>query len=286
LPAEISCLPQTQRKFGTVVPACAALFDNLGAIMTTQLNNRDLNRVLRNLPKDVRDMLKENPGMLVGGGFIRAIVCGEKPSDIDCFGSSQEQLKAAALKLQLGRYCSKLHETKNAIRIFAPPRFPVQFITRWLFSKPEDALASFDFTIAMSLIWWDADKDNIGGVELPDTLGPSKGWCSATHPDFYADLAAKRLVYTHPQRNEDAGGSLMRVRKFLERGYNIQAQSLAGAVARLVLGVSEDRLKGALHEDESYEKTWTRVLTALLREVDPLLIVDGVDPDDSQPPEA
>lgn len=249
----------------------------------SQLNNRDLQRVIRNLPKDVRDMLKENPGMLVGGGFIRAIVCGEKPSDIDCFGSSAEQLKTAALKLQIGRFCSKLHETKNAISIFAPPRFPVQFITRWLFAKPEDALASFDFTVAMALVWWEPSK---AGINMPETQGTNAGWVSAVHPDFYADLAAKRLVYTHPQRNEDAGGSLMRVRKFLERGYNIQAGALAGTIARLVLGVDEERLGGLLCEGASKEQAWTRVLTGLLREVDPLLIIDGVEPDDSQPHEA
>lgn len=253
----------------------------------SQLNNRDLARVIRNLPKDVRDMLKENPGMLVGGGFIRANFCGEKPSDIDCFGVSAEQLKAAALKLQIGRFCSKLHETKNAISIFAPPRFHVQFITRWLFVKPEDALASFDFTVAMALVWWDPSKADIDiSDEAQDLRKSNAGWVSAVHPDFYADLAAKRLVYTHPQRNEDAGGSLMRVRKFLERGYNIQAQSLAGTIARLVIGVDEARMEGARREGDTTEMVWTKVLTGLLREADPLMIIDGVDPDDSQPHEA
>ena len=38
---------------------------------------------------------------------------------------------------------------------------------------------------------------------------------------FYPDLAARRLVYTSPLRNEDAGGSILRVLKFYQRGYRI-----------------------------------------------------------------
>jgi hypothetical protein len=69
---------------------------------------------------------------------------------------------------------------------------------------------------------------------------------------------------------EDAGGSMLRVRKFLQRGYSIQSVSLAGVISRLV---------GKLDlQNKSYgEKEIARIITGLLREVDPLTVVDGVE---------
>jgi len=131
---------------------------------------------------------------------------------------------------------------------------PVQFITRWLYTDPIQLLGEFDFTVAQAVVWHRDGK-----------------WHSLVGDDFYADLAARRLVYTSPHRAEDAGGSILRVRKFLTAGYTIQAGSLAGVIARLCQGVDQIRNLGI---DEDYLK---RLLTALLREVDPLTVVDGID---------
>jgi len=224
----------------------------------------DLNFVCSRIPKDLRNlMMKEYPMLMIGGGFIRATIAGEKPSDIDIFGPDKDTLKAAAMALALKR-SARLHESDNAFTILAPPRIPVQFIYRWVFGNPVDLITTFDFTICQAAIFLkpEADKDNLDLIRYK--------WESVLADEFYADLAARRLVYTHPDRNEDAGGSLMRVRKFLTRGYNIQAQSLAGVCARLFMGVRN-------LEDFSDEKRLTKILSGLLREVDPLIVVDGVD---------
>ena len=224
------------------------------------LSTTDLNFVLRRVPKDVRDLMKSR-GLFLAGGFIRATIAGEKPSDIDLFGASKESLKLDAMQFAIARQ-GRMHETDNALTVLTPGhRLPVQFITKWLYAsgEQEKLLAEFDFTIAQSVIWWAKD-----------------GWHSAIGESFYRDLAARRLVYLFPQRTEAAGGSLLRARKFLMRGYNIQAESLAGVIARLVSGVNQDAF-GGLVAELGKEKAMAQVMSGLLREVDPLIVIDGVD---------
>jgi hypothetical protein len=217
------------------------------------LSKTDLNSVIGRLPKDVQNLLRTNK-IFLAGGFIRAIIAGEKARDIDLFGESKDSLKAIAYKFASDRKV-KVHETDNALTLLNAPRLSVQFITRWLYSRPEDLAASFDFTICQAVIWFDPE---------------SKLWNNIISEGFYPDLAARRLVYTMPRRNEDAGGSILRVRKFITKGYNIQAQSLARVIARLVLGIRN-------REGQWDEKWLGDVITSLLREVDPLIVVDGVE---------
>jgi hypothetical protein len=218
--------------------------------MTTLLES-DLHFVLTRLPKDIRNLMKKH-GLILGGGFIREVIAGNKANDIDLFGGTLVQLLSAALELQQDRNARKL-ETPNAITLITPTRMPVQFIKRWLFPGAAEVVASFDFTVCQAAIWFADGR-----------------WHSQISDRFYCDLAARRLVYTSPQREEEAGGSMMRVRKFLARGYSIQASSLGAVIARLVAKVRNSDLAAT-------EAGTAQVLTGLLREVDPLLVVDGVE---------
>ena len=217
-----------------------------------QLTNIDLRRAVAHLPKDVMGMLKKEP-LFVAGGYIRSTILSERPNDIDVFGPDKDKLDRVALELAHSRKGRK-HNTDNAFTVLSPGRTPVQFIHRWLYSDVERLMQEFDFTIARACIWWRDDK-----------------WYSCVDERFYSDLAAKRLVYCSPDREEDAGGSLLRVRKFLRNGYFIDAGNLASVIARLCRAVDWGDV-------ESSDSKWvTQVLTGLLREVDPLTVVDGVD---------
>lgn len=223
------------------------------------LTQTDLQFVVSRLPKDVRGLAKKY-NIFVGGGFIRETIAGGDVNDIDIFGEKKEFLQASAEILasernQVNPTACKKFETDNAITLLSPPRLPVQFITRWLFSDPKKLVESFDFTVCQAIVWMDR-----GG-----------SWNSLIADDFYPDLAAKRLVYTFPQREEEAGGSMLRVRKFLRRGYNIQAESLAGVIARLVAKVRMAETGSPLHN----ERNAAKVISSLLREVDPLAIIEG-----------
>lgn len=219
-----------------------------------QLTTSDLSFVVRRLPKDVRSLMVDR-GLFVGGGVVREIIAGNCPNDIDMFGGDAILLGLAAdltAKVRGG----KVHKTDNAMTVLAPPRVPVQFITRWLFTDPEKLVESFDFTVCQAVVWAD-----------PAT----KRFHSVCADAFYSDLAARRLVYTFPKRDEEAGGSMMRVVKFLKRGYSIQTTSLAGVIAR----VANQVRWGQVGDNETAA---AKVIAGLLQEVDPLLVIDGLEP--------
>lgn len=225
-----------------------------------QLNKDDLRAVVLHLPKDVRAILTRYPGkVFVGGGFIRAIVGQEKVSDIDMFGDDLVSLAMIAQKLTTDRGSAcRSHKTKNAITILTENRLPVQFITRWLFDNAKDLTASFDFTVCASAIYY---KDG--------------EYQSIVSEHFYSDLAAKRLRYTYPQREEEAGGSMLRVIKYVKRGYSISPESLGGVMARVTTAIIKHENFDIEFDGE--EKRIADLTKAKLREVDPLLIVDGLD---------
>ncbi len=200
-----------------------------------ELNVFDVHWATRLLPKDVRELLQEHPRRLfLAGGFIRASIAKEDISDIDLISPSQvyaatyADLLMARRNLTLdGRFTSE-----NAITLRGSP--PVQFVHRWVYDDPVKCIESFDFTIARAAIWYE------------------DGWKSACDPDYYADLAAKRLVYLSPVREEAAGGSLLRVLKFYRKGYTIPLDSLAAVLARATSGCTgpgvEQAILGRLRE--------------------------------------
>lgn len=235
------------------------------AIKTAELAPNDLRYVVTRLPKDIRQLLTEHPGKLfMGGGFIRATVAGEEPSDIDLFGYDETLLDSVAKILADRRPGSRIHRSKNAITLITPNRMPVQFITRWTFQTAQELVASFDFTVCQAAVWRTGD---VGGA-----------WRSSIGDGFYVDLAARRLVYTSPVREEEAGGSMLRVLKYVRRGYSIQVTSLGAVIARLAMKLRDSSLA------QTEEGTGI-VLAGLLREVDPLTVVDGFDVVDEHEPE-
>jgi hypothetical protein len=241
------------------------------------LRKNDLEYIVRHIPKDVKTLLIHNPGTFIGGGFIRAIIAGEKVSDIDLFGGSKWWLNRWADMLAEDRGV-KPHKSGNAITILAPPRWPVQFITRWLFDKPEELIESFDFTICKSVIWADVEIHSVlnKDVQCTGRIKRLVTWKSICHDDFYSDLAARRIVYTFPNRNEDAGGSFMRVKKFVARGYNVQTATLAGVVARLCLGIEQIKKAVPGSSVNEAEQWLAKLVQSKLLEVDPLTIHDGM----------
>lgn len=224
--------------------------------MSNTLSPHDLLWCVRRLPRPVVALCKAHPNdVFIAGGYIRSRITGERVNDVDLFVKNAASARTFALEVVGGddpvAAEKRLHTTANAITVkrIAPT---VQFIHRWTFEHPTDIIQSFDFTIASAVLWWD------GG-----------NWRSTCHGTFYADLAAKRLVYLSPKRNEDAGGSLLRVLKFYQRGYRIPLDSMGAVIARLVMGVKGD---GLLRGEEHAAK----ILTGLLREVDPNLDPDHI----------
>jgi hypothetical protein len=148
------------------------------------------------------------------------------------------------------------HETDNAFTIDNDEwPHPIQVIHRWSFKQPRDVLESLDFTICQAMIWYDRE---------------AKAWVGTCSADFYQDLAAKRLTYTSPVRDEDAGGSILRVLKYYQRGYRIPLDSFGRVLGRLLRGVKEENWSKRHSMDAAqWEAQMGMVFTGLLRVVDP-----------------
>lgn len=201
--------------------------------------------------------------IFVGGGFLRAIVAGETVNDVDVFVASKDAAYNLALSLvcsrifnqtvvldeeKLAKIKKQIYETDNAftLKCFHPT---IQIIHRWVFNRPEATADSFDFTCCGAVYWYAA------------------GWKSYCDPRFYPDVAAKRLIYRNPIRNEDAGGSMLRVLKYYQKGYRIPLDSLAQVITRLVGGVELN--KTTAPDGKLDVKQFSKVVCGLLREVDP-----------------
>jgi len=209
------------------------------------MNTQDLNWCKRRLPNLVAQCITDNPiKVSVGGGFIRSCISGEPINDIDMFVDSIETCDKVVQFLRLKK---EPIQTKNAFTILGY-KHPVQIIHRWKYEHPEHILNDFDFSITCAVMWYD-------GV-----------WRGQVHDTYYEDLAAKRLRYLSPKRDEDVGGSVLRVLKYYRKGYNITLRSYAGVISRLI---SKLEVK-----DMSDEKHVSKILTGLLVEVDPNAFVE------------
>lgn len=211
-----------------------------------KITNYDLRMCVARLPQELKSLMIDKSWenkIYVAGGFIRACIANEKINDIDVFVQSKED--ANLLAGLLAKRPSDIHSTDNAITIksYKPV---IQIVHRWVFNKIEDVASSFDFTICASAISY--------------SDGKFESYCSES---FYQDLAAKRLVYTLPQRNEDAGGSMLRVLKYYQRGYRIPLDSLGYVMARMVAEIDTNRI------NTKDEKAVGFVLSGMLRLVDP-----------------
>ena len=213
------------------------------------LNPMDLSLCVRRLPKSLKDiMIKYGDQIIVAGGYIRSVLTGEYISDVDVFAG--DKIRSLGFATMLSPKSSP-HQTDNAITI-RNLSLSVQFIHRWVYDNPSDVLKSFDFSICQAAIWFNSESEK---------------WVGICTDRYYMDLACKRLHYCNPIRNEDAGGSMLRVLKYYQRGYRIPLDSLGAVISRLCNGF---RFDDGDFKDEEWR---AKIITGLLFEVDPNGIV-------------
>jgi hypothetical protein len=193
--------------------------------MSNALRNCDLNYCVARLPWQLREAVEEREisDAIIAGGFIRATIAREDVNDVDVFVPSEavaQSLAADLVKRKLGSgTAGHVFETKNALTLtcFAPV---IQIVHRWPFSGPAGVLNLFDFTVCRAAMWFGISREG-------------DRWTSQIGDSFYADLAAKRLVYTWPSIAEaEPGGSMLRLMKYLRRGYHPPLDTIAAVTAR------------------------------------------------------
>lgn len=185
-----------------------------------KLSHLDLVFAVRRLPKVLRDLMETSEWagqIFAAGGYIRSIVAGDEINDVDVFSVDKPHASVlAALLVEKIGGSARIHETENAYTIIGIEP-TIQIIHRWSFKTACDLVCSFDFTCCRAAIYY-RDSE----------------WKSQCDENFYPDVAAKRLVYCAPVREEAPGGSMLRVLKYYQKGYRMPLDSLAKVISRLV----------------------------------------------------
>ena len=189
-----------------------------------------MNRVMllvNQIPAELRSILHRNDA-IVAGGYIRDWFAGSEPKDMDIFCQAPKQLSTDLLNAG-GKI---LHTTANAVTYNYMGRI-LQVIAKWRFKDAKDCIDHFDFTVCAAAVQF-------------SERGPS----FYHHPDFFVDLAGRRLRLVTPGTDEPAA-SLTRMIKFIQRGYVIAAPDLATLLQRIMHkhhGASLTQLVSALAE--------------------------------------
>lgn len=207
----------------------------------------DVVRVAAALPPTLAKAMHAHRGMamVVAGGFVRDVVSGRRPRDVDVFVGTEDDVAAVDAVLRPAA-TGEPHVTDNATGYVVDGRL-VQVVTRWTFTDAWEVLRGFDFTVAQAAVWHEAER-----------------WWGGVGPSFYADLAARRLrlsgVLPDERTPEEAGGTLMRLVKHSRRGYVATPDTVA-ACAWAAVAACED-LDGVLRTlrgiDPGYWPEWVR----------------------------
>jgi hypothetical protein len=197
-----------------------------------ELRKRDIDKVVAALPPSVRALLETRP-LFLAGGFVRDVIAGRKPSDIDLFGPRAE-LEEAFDHVTWGT-AGEVKLAKNT-QTWMVKELPVQFVIGFPAYQPETLLDRFNFTVNKAVIWFERH------------LWGSGEWRSQCSPDFYADLAARKLVPCKGLTNPAI--SLIKMAKHLGDGWTIDTKDLmllaAQTASAFVVDVDTEELYAAL----------------------------------------
>jgi|WetSurSiteA1Bulk_404760.scaffolds.fasta_scaffold00002_33 hypothetical protein len=208
------------------------------------LTDKDLNKVLSSFSSSmILDIIREAP-VFLSGGYIRDVLCGVEPNDIDLFLfdilDRRYTIDLIGNKLK-SIYLKKLEtrHTVNAINFtikdeYAPKEFKyIQLITCNA-GSPIRVMETFDFSICKASIWYDSKK----------------GFLSVIGGNFYEDIKERRLRVEY----FDLPGLLERTIKFVNRGYRIYAEDLTSiievATRKILVDIDNDGLLNLPNKEE------------------------------------
>lgn len=205
----------------------------------------DVIRVLKAIPKELICLLENwDTKLAITGGFIRDIVRGDKPSDIDIAAVDETAAREAAAVL-----CKEVggKTTFAKAHTVTGYRYPIQIFKAFDSTTPQTSYTKHDFTCNGAAVWH-GDK----------ALG-FNGWMSAHCGFFYPDVAAKRIRILDTQQNY--GNCVYRMMKMVHKGYHIEPREHAALLINLLEDV---KFNGAMAKLDGNDpsKELTKELTA------------------------
>ena len=190
-----------------------------------RLNQSLVDAIVTSLPEEVRAALMDSNGALcLAGGYIRDFMLGEEPKDIDIFGTCEGEVMHAVEQFDWDQhYTKKTQANSVAFSCWNGQKKTVQFVTRSYYADHDALIRSFDFTICQVCVFYD-------GL-------PIRSWIGFCTEGYLHDFVERALVYTQPERDEDPAGSLLRVVRFLKRGFTISEEELSKVLARMCAAI-------------------------------------------------
>lgn len=187
----------------------------MGAITRDKSNySQPVETVINSLGDEMLSVLKEANAIIAGGALLSAFT-QEPINDVDVYFKSKEDLTKAFVQLTKDWDSVYLSHTSRSITLKDRDTDTiVQLIHFDFFDNAETIFKAFDFTVCMA------------AIELAEGIAPTL----VMSDRFIVDVASKTLRFNNGTRYPYA--SLLRVRKYKERGYKIgKGNMLAIAVA-------------------------------------------------------
>jgi len=135
------------------------------------------------VPGELQEVMKEFHLML-GGGFIKDIIAGATPNDIDLWCRDSDRCGMAAM-MYVAKIGGDIGWGDFAGTVTQNGSFPVAFIYNRPYPTPEALVDSFDYSVCRAAIWWNGFF-----------------WESIIDVGFRRDVATRRLSYREGRREE------------------------------------------------------------------------------------
>jgi hypothetical protein len=185
-----------------------------------KLHNNFTQMVVAAMPSALRNALMYT-NACVAGGYVRDIISGKDPKDIDVFVQDEIVAKEVQDRLEWDLESARTKENKNSVTVDSYDPLvtmpPIQIINRWYVWPPEELVKTFDWGICQAAVYYDGRE-----------------WQGVCTQAFVDDLANETATYMAPDRDEDAGASVLRMVKLARKGYFVDEESIAGCVGRFV----------------------------------------------------
>ncbi len=187
-----------------------------------------VDKVLTATPQLAKNLMQRH-GLILAGGFIRDIVNGDEPADVDLFVPETSDVRAKAAAREL--FGSVAEESENSytiptahpLRVVSkktldgemihwPLSLKLSIIWRWARVDACELIDGFDFVCCKAAIWYDSQQAKFVGLE---------------HSDFRHQAYNKILRFDpHGSVRDSAAASVKRLHRFAARGYNWEHEEL------------------------------------------------------------
>lgn len=161
--------------------------------------------LMKHIDPSLMTLLQETKAMIAGGAMI-SVLNRDKPNDLDVYFKNKYDLaKFVSLLPSVHQPSFACMSQTSRSAIFTDNKLKVNIVYLDTFASLREVFASFDYTCCMA--GYDFEHD-----------------CVATDDSFWHDHSTQSLRYT--QQSRFPIGALVRLQKYVQRGYTIDYASL------------------------------------------------------------